>query len=162
MKTVSSVNINIDNYRKLVRTYIDLHVYGSALFWADKIVALTEDAKDIYWLAQCMFLQKQYHRAAHLIRSRNLEKTHVLCTYLTVQCLFEANELTEALKVIDSVDNNYLFLSKDDVSSTPCSSDIDVLLDDIPKNGMDNRGLASIVINKHCILMFTVLKRLIL
>ncbi|KAJ8962121.1 hypothetical protein NQ318_018078 [Aromia moschata] len=74
MKTVNSASVNIDNYRKLVQTYIDLHVYGSALFWADKVVALTGNPRDVYWLAQCMYLSKQYHRAAHLLRSRNLEK----------------------------------------------------------------------------------------
>lgn len=53
------------------------HIYNSALFWADKVVALTENARDIYWLAQCMYLLKQYHRAAHLLRTKNLEKVFI-------------------------------------------------------------------------------------
>lgn len=47
-------------------------MYNTALFWADKVVTLTGDSKDIYWLAQCMFLQKQYHRAINLLKAKNL------------------------------------------------------------------------------------------
>ncbi|CAH1176896.1 unnamed protein product [Phaedon cochleariae] len=148
MKTVDTVNV--DKYRKLVQTYIDLHIYNSALFWADKVVAVTGNPRDVYWLAQCMYLLKQYHRAAHLLRSNNLEKADLLCTYLTARCLFEANELGEALKVVDN-----LQLNKDDLS-LPSSPTI--LYGETPKNhafssflflkgkileGMDNRGLAA-------------------
>lgn len=95
-------NIDLDNCRKLVKSYIDLHLYSAALFWADKIVSLSnEDPKDVCTLAHCMFLMKQYHRAAHLIRSRRLEKTDVMCNYITVRSLLEAKEYTEALQVIN-------------------------------------------------------------
>lgn len=60
----------------------------------------------------------------------------MLCTYLTVKCLYEANELNEALKVINSVDN-YFSIPKgnNSTNSTPCSSTIDAtLFDDTPKN----------------------------
>jgi len=50
-------------------------LYSAALFWADKVVSLSNgEPRDVYWLAQCMYLMKQYHRAAYLIRSRGLEK----------------------------------------------------------------------------------------
>lgn len=59
------------------------HLYSAALFWADKIVSLSnDDPKDICTLAQCMYLMKQYHRAAHLIKSRGLEK--VMKFYLII------------------------------------------------------------------------------
>nr|CAD7421044.1 unnamed protein product [Timema poppensis] len=75
MKTLPEHDINIDNYRNLVRTYIDLHLYSAAQFWADKVVSLSNgEPRDVYWLAQCMYHMKQYHRAAHVIRSRGLEK----------------------------------------------------------------------------------------
>lgn len=47
-------------------------MYTTAHFWADKVVTLTGDSKDTYWLAQCMFLQKQYHRAINLLKRKNL------------------------------------------------------------------------------------------
>lgn len=50
-------------------------MYSAALFWADKVVSMGNDnPKDICILAQCMYLMKQYHRSAHLIKSRGLEK----------------------------------------------------------------------------------------
>lgn len=94
-------NIDLDNCRKLIKSYIDLHLYSAALFWADKVVSLSnEDPKDVCTLAHCMYLMKQYHRAAHVIRSRGLEKTDILCHYLTVRSLLEAKEYNEALQVI--------------------------------------------------------------
>ncbi|XP_029667158.1 cell division cycle protein 16 homolog [Formica exsecta] len=95
-------SIDLENCRKLVRSYIDLHLYSAALFWADKVVSLSnEDPKDICTLAQCMYLMKQYHRAAHLIKRYGLEKTDVMCHYLTVRCLLEAKEYNDALQVIN-------------------------------------------------------------
>ncbi|XP_076672851.1 cell division cycle protein 16 [Andrena cerasifolii] len=94
-------NIDLDNCRKLIKSYIDLHLYSTALFWADKVVSLSnENTKDVCTLAHCMYLMKQYHRAAHLIRNRGLEKTDVMCHYLTVRSLLEAKEYNEALQVI--------------------------------------------------------------
>lgn len=56
------------------------HLYSAALFWADKVVSLSnEDPKDVCTLAHCMYLMKQYHRAAHVIRSRGLEKVNLIC-----------------------------------------------------------------------------------
>lgn len=98
--SMDNKDIDLKNCRKLIKSYIDLvilcfqfcnvriniilyinhltclqHLYSAALFWADKVVSLSnEDPKDICTLAHCMYLMKQYHRAAHLIRSRGLEK----------------------------------------------------------------------------------------
>ncbi|CAL1673828.1 unnamed protein product [Lasius platythorax] len=95
-------SIDLEKCRKLVRSYIDLHLYSAALFWADKVVSLSnQDPKDICTLAQCMYLMKQYHRAAHLIKRYGLQKTDVMCHYLTVRCLLEAKEYNDALQVIN-------------------------------------------------------------
>ncbi|CAH0552716.1 unnamed protein product [Brassicogethes aeneus] len=156
MKTLNT-NVNIDSYRKIVQTYINLHAYKSALFWADKVVALTGNPRDVYWLAQCMYLLKQYHRAAHLLRSKNLEKSYVLCNYLTVRCLLEANELTDALKVVNLIDL-HSFPIKSSNATPNVSVQEYILFEDTPKSqtyaamyllkgkvleAMDNRGLAA-------------------
>ncbi|XP_047361479.1 cell division cycle protein 16 homolog isoform X1 [Vespa velutina] len=100
--SMDNKDIDLKNCRKLIKSYIDLHLYSAALFWADKVVSLSnEDPKDICTLAHCMYLMKQYHRAAHLIRSRGLEKTYVMCHYLAVKSLYEAREYNEALQVIN-------------------------------------------------------------
>ncbi|CAG9769256.1 unnamed protein product [Ceutorhynchus assimilis] len=156
MKTGNKITEFIEKYRKLVHQYIDLHIYSSALFWADKVVTLTDNPRDVYWLAQCMFLQKQYHRAAFLLQSKNLDKTHILCTYLTVKCYHEANEYSEALKSINNSDINNIISNS---TFPPSISEIEVnLFDDTPKyqalssflllkgkilEAMDNRGLAA-------------------
>lgn len=45
------------------------------MFLADKVMTLSnEDPNDVCTLAQCMYLMKQYHRAAHTIKSRGLQK----------------------------------------------------------------------------------------
>lgn len=64
--------------------------------------------KDIYWLAQCMFLLREYHRAIHIIKLHGLEKTNIFCHHLIVECLFEAKEYSEAMDVMGTIDLEYL------------------------------------------------------
>uniref|UniRef100_A0A8C8DDQ2 Cell division cycle protein 16 n=1 Tax=Oncorhynchus tshawytscha TaxID=74940 RepID=A0A8C8DDQ2_ONCTS len=69
--------------------------YQSALFWADKIASLShEDPQDIYWLAQCLYLTSQYHRASHALRSRKLDKCLCFVQYA-------AKEFQQALDILD-------------------------------------------------------------
>lgn len=120
--------VDLENYRRLVRTYIDMVIasplhnnrsvnsilqfqrrYKTALYWAEKVCCLSEhDAKDVYWQAQCMFMMREYHRAAHVIKSRGLEKSNIFCLYLLVESLYEATEHQEALDILNSVDLDYL------------------------------------------------------
>ncbi|KAF7278115.1 cell division cycle protein 16 [Rhynchophorus ferrugineus] len=157
---METTNANLDcveKYRKLVQQYIDLHVYDAALFWADKVVAITNTPRDIYWLAQCMYLKKQYHRAAFLLQSKNLDKNYLLCTYLTVKCYYDTNEYNEALNVINKCDMNAILNIKNECTPNIPENDFG-LFDNVPKNqalaafyllkgkvleGMDNRGLAA-------------------
>lgn len=134
MKLEQSGGLNIDSYRNLVQTYIKLHIYNAALFWADKVVALSGGSpKDVYWLAQCMFLLKQYHRAASLLQTKNLDKTYILCNTLAVRCLLEANELNEALRVLNSIDVEVIMQSSN--NTTLYNSAIEAaVFDDTPKN----------------------------
>ncbi|XP_032686384.1 cell division cycle protein 16 homolog [Odontomachus brunneus] len=146
-------NIDLENYRKLVKSYIDLHLYSAALFWADKVLSLSnEDPKDVCTLAHCMYLMKQYHRAAHLIRRHGLEKTDVMCYYLTVRSLLEAKEYNEALQVISESE-----ICTNMTQSGITFTDRTDILQDAPKNvqsailyvkgrvyeAMDNRAVAT-------------------
>lgn len=74
--------------------------------------------KDIYWQAQCMFLLKEYHRAASLIRFYGYEKTDVLCLYLLGECLFEAKDFQEALNILMSAEIEDLGFSGFEVDAT--------------------------------------------
>lgn len=79
---------------------------------------------DIYWQAQCMFLLREYYRAAHIITLRGLEKTNILCHYLVVESLFEAKEYQEAIELLNSIDFENL--------TNSLYSCIDGFLNDIP------------------------------
>ncbi|XP_033226801.1 cell division cycle protein 16 homolog isoform X2 [Belonocnema kinseyi] len=151
-RILDNKNIDLNSYRKLVKSYIDLHLYSAALFWADKVLSLSNGSpKDVCMLAQCMFSLKQYHRAAHLIRSRGLEKKDVMCHYLAVRSLLEANEFTEALQVI----NEFEICNNMSQLSTSFADHANVF--DAPKNvqsailyvkgrvyeAMDNRAMAT-------------------
>ncbi|KAG7262509.1 hypothetical protein CRUP_006398, partial [Coryphaenoides rupestris] len=109
--------MNLDRLRKRVRQYIDQQQYQSALFWADKIASLSnEDPHDIYWLAQCLYLTSQYHRASHALRSRKLDKARITlntinsrhlygaCQYLAARCHYSAKEFQQALDILDMVE----------------------------------------------------------
>lgn len=97
--------IDIDGYRRLMKSFMDMRRYQTALFWAEKVTVLSNyDSRDVYWQAQCMFLLREYHRAAYIIRSRGLDKRNLLCHYLAAECLSEAKEYQEALDILNSVD----------------------------------------------------------
>lgn len=105
-------SIDLEFYRKMVKQLCAIRRYKSALFWAEKVCCLTEnDPTDVYYQAQCMFLMKDYHRAAHLIRLHKLETTNVACYSLLLESLYEAKAFNEALSIINSVDIDYLMAS---------------------------------------------------
>uniref|UniRef100_A0A665VLR0 Cell division cycle 16 homolog (S. cerevisiae) n=1 Tax=Echeneis naucrates TaxID=173247 RepID=A0A665VLR0_ECHNA len=150
--------MNLDRLRKRVRQYIDQQQYQSALFWADKIASLShEDPQDIYWLAQCLYLTSQYHRASHALRSRKLDKLYGACQYLAARCHYAAKEFQQALDILDSEEpatKKLLDKSEKDDSGTPestkdwdmspasISSSICLLRGKI-YDAMDNRPLAT-------------------
>uniref|UniRef100_A0A672I6R1 Cell division cycle 16 homolog (S. cerevisiae) n=1 Tax=Salarias fasciatus TaxID=181472 RepID=A0A672I6R1_SALFA len=150
--------MNLDRLRKRVRQYIDQQQYQSALFWADKIASLShEDPQDIYWLAQCLYLTSQYHRASHALRSRKLDKLYGACQYLAARCHYAAKEFQQALDILDSegtASKKLLDISvKEDSSTTDSTKDWDMspasisssicLLRGKIYDAMDNRPLAT-------------------
>lgn len=55
-----------------------------------------------------MFLLREYHRAAHIIKLHGLEKTNIFCLHLIIECLYEAKEYTEAIDLMNAIDLEYL------------------------------------------------------
>jgi len=95
----------LEKFRRIVRSYIHRHHYQSALFWADKLVTMSGcDPVDVYWLAQALFLTKQYHRAAHMVTSRKLHLEHLGCCYVAAKALHTAGEDEEALNILDEAE----------------------------------------------------------
>ncbi|KAG8310648.1 anaphase promoting complex subunit cdc16 [Homalodisca vitripennis] len=60
------------------------------------------DPRDWYWVAQCMYRSRQYHRAAILIRNKGLDKTQPLCQWLAGLCLLEAKQYNDALLILSN------------------------------------------------------------
>lgn len=96
---------DIEPYRKLVLQLFGLRRYKSALFWAEKTAVLSKNyPTDVYQLAQCMFMLKEYNRAAHIIKSSGLERTNLLCLALLVECLYDSKDYQEALDLLTHID----------------------------------------------------------
>lgn len=94
---------DIESYRKLVLNLLSLRRYKSALFWAEKVVVLS-NPRDVYQLAHCMFMLKEYNRAAHLLKSSGLEKTNLLCLALMIECLYASTDFQEALNLLTTLE----------------------------------------------------------
>ncbi|XP_037945500.1 cell division cycle protein 16 homolog [Teleopsis dalmanni] len=151
--------IDVAHYRNLVKQFIDMRRYQTALFWSEKVCVLSNnDPNDVYSQAQCMFLLKEYHRAAHKIRYHKLEKTNIPCYNLLLESLYEAKEFNDAVSIINTVDVEFLASS---LLNHPIDGRVDennsIYFDDVGKNetlasiyflkgkifeAMDNRGLA--------------------
>lgn len=114
---------DIESYRKLVKNLLDLRRYKSALYWSEKVAVLSNNyPRDVYQLAQCMFMLKEYNRASHVLKKSGLEKSNLLCLALLVECLYASNDHQEALNLLTSIEiedlNTSLHDDTADASST--------------------------------------------
>ncbi|MEQ2273122.1 anaphase promoting complex subunit cdc16, partial [Xenotaenia resolanae] len=114
------------------------------------------DPQDIYWLAQCLYLTSQYHRASHALRSRKLDKLYGACQYLAARCHYAAKEFQQALDILDAeepVNKKLLDRSEKDDSGTEAAKEWDMLPSSVSSSicllrgkiydAMDNRPLAT-------------------
>lgn len=79
------------------------HHYATAEFVGDKVLALTNDPNDAFWLAQVYYSNGDYYRARKLLQSRDLEMTSVTCRYLSALCLIKLELWDEALDIVGEV-----------------------------------------------------------
>lgn len=75
------------------------HHYQTAEYIGDKILALTNDPNDAFWLAQVFYLSGQYTRARQLLMRQELDRS-VSCRYLAALCLTKMGKWEEALDVL--------------------------------------------------------------
>jgi len=94
---------SVERLRGLVESYQGRQLHETALYWADKLVSLTSGSvpSDVEMLATSLLLTNQYHRAAHLVRSRQLHTRHLGCCYTAARSLHSAGEHEEALLLIE-------------------------------------------------------------
>ncbi|UNI18775.1 anaphase-promoting complex subunit Cut9 [Purpureocillium takamizusanense] len=74
--------------------------YESAIFIGDKLLALTNDDQDAFWLAQVHFATGNYTRAQAFLAKQDLVARNPSCRYLAGHCLIKQNRFEEALSVL--------------------------------------------------------------
>lgn len=77
----------IEKLRGVVRDCVSKHLYSSAIFFADKVAALTSDPADVYMQAQALFLGRHYRRPFHLLNSAKIVLRDLRFRYLAAKCL---------------------------------------------------------------------------
>ncbi|AEO62744.1 uncharacterized protein THITE_2040054 [Thermothielavioides terrestris NRRL 8126] len=83
--------------------------YDAAIFIGDKLLALTKDDKDAFWLAQVHFNAGNYTRSHDLLISHNLIGSNPSCRYLAAHCLIRQNNFAEALALLGEATPTHLF-----------------------------------------------------
>ncbi|KAJ4306460.1 anaphase-promoting complex subunit Cut9 [Collariella sp. IMI 366227] len=83
--------------------------YESAIFIGDKLLAMTKDDNDAFWLAQVHFAAGNYTRAHDLLTRHNLIGSNPSCRYLAAHCLIRQNLFTEALALLGEHTPTHLF-----------------------------------------------------
>ena len=95
--------LDLAQFRNLVRTYIDNHLYTTALFWADKVCSLSNNNQhDVIWLAQTMFLTGQFQSAVDLLTKTGLVHRSQTAKYLVGKCYAERQEWDKVLNLLES------------------------------------------------------------
>ncbi|KAG6221316.1 hypothetical protein E4U34_002147 [Claviceps purpurea] len=74
--------------------------YDSAIFIGDKLLALTHDDQDAFWLAQVHFAAGNYTRAQAFLSKQDLVSRNPSCRYLAGHCLIKQSRYDEALAVL--------------------------------------------------------------
>ena len=88
--------------RKMADAYMKRHQMGSALFWSGQAKSLSKgNPDDVMRLAECLIIEKQYHRASHLLKSYNLDTSNLRGCYLAAKAAYEAKELEEAVIIME-------------------------------------------------------------
>jgi anaphase-promoting complex subunit 6 len=77
----------IEKLRGVVRDCVSKHLYSSAIFFADKVAAFTNDPADIYMQAQALFLGRHFRRAFHLLNASQIVLRDLRFRYLAAKCL---------------------------------------------------------------------------
>lgn len=124
-RSAKASNELISRLRDTVQSFIHCQEFETAAFWSEKVLFLTNDADDAYERARCLFNLKEYHRAAHTIKSRNLHQTSLACLYLAAQCHLMEKNYKEANQLLDSplVQNHHTIQDLSmNISATPSAT----------------------------------------
>ncbi|KAK3403101.1 putative CDC16 protein [Sordaria brevicollis] len=83
--------------------------YESAIFIGDKLLAMTKNDHDAFFLAQVHFAAGNYTRAQALLVKQDLLTSNPSCRYLAAHCLIKQNNFAEALAILGEHTPTHLF-----------------------------------------------------
>ncbi|KAI9662769.1 MAG: anaphase promoting complex subunit cdc16 [Trizodia sp. TS-e1964] len=90
---------------------LNKHQYDSAIFIGDKLLALTNDDKDAFWLAQVHFSTGNFTRAQGFLTRKDLISRNPSCKYLSAHCLIKQFKYEEALALLGERNPTHLISS---------------------------------------------------
>ncbi|GAA5910355.1 hypothetical protein JCM8208_006019 [Rhodotorula glutinis] len=104
----------VDRLRNWRNDAMTQHLYDSAKFWGGKVLELTGNADDTFWLAQTHFLTHQFAQAERILTSPRppssaststappvrLTDVSLACRYLAAQCQVRLGKWDEALEMV--------------------------------------------------------------
>ncbi|TVY91142.1 Anaphase-promoting complex subunit [Lachnellula willkommii] len=90
---------------------LNKHQYDSAIFIGDKLLALTKNDKDAFWLAQVHFSTGNYTRAQSFLSKQDLIARNPSCRYLAGHCLIKQSRFEEALNILGEKNPTHLITS---------------------------------------------------
>ncbi|GBB91503.1 hypothetical protein RclHR1_18830003 [Rhizophagus clarus] len=95
----SSTNLKMEDKLRYWRhdAYLK-NLYETAAFWGNKVVTITGDSNDVFWLAQIYYNMGQYVRAQKLIWK--LMDTSVACRFLAAKCCIKQEKYQESLELL--------------------------------------------------------------
>ncbi|KAK9426500.1 putative Anaphase control protein cut9 [Seiridium unicorne] len=85
--------------------------YDSAIFIGDKLLALTNDDNDAFWLAQVHFATGNYTRAQAFLSKQDLITRNPSCRYLAGHCFIKQSRYDEALAVLGERNPTHLIVN---------------------------------------------------
>ncbi|VEU24133.1 DEKNAAC105369 [Brettanomyces naardenensis] len=78
------------------------HHYTTAIYIGDKVLNMTGDPNDAFWLAQVYYAKGDYQMARNLLSGTQFEDS-VSCRYLSGLCLVKLERYDEALDIVGEV-----------------------------------------------------------
>ncbi|KAF9994084.1 anaphase promoting complex subunit cdc16, partial [Entomortierella chlamydospora] len=109
----------VDSMRAWRTDAMHQHMYRTAAFWGDKVLSITDDSNDVFWLSQVYYLMGEYGRAINLLQNQKLLESSVACRFLAIQCLVRTEKWVEALEYLGE-ENQY---SKESASENANNAD---------------------------------------
>lgn len=142
LQTTSHLAVKL---RSLTSKYADKHQFGSAVFWAGQLTALTKSDDDFVLQAEVLLRSGQFRRSAEKIMSRKIHSRKLKGAFLAAQALFMAQEYEDAISVLEGLQSDE---DEDNVNALEDDEDKELTSSVLVLKGkiyecLDNRSMAA-------------------